>query len=649
MSAIRVLPALLLILAGTFAQLNPGIINDIINRDIYDQTNNELIPLQSNEEWLVLKISFPNDNFDDDKLFDMLEGENSAKSYINSLNSSSNLNITIINSTWKSSLEDSYWGADSKSGRDDVSGNGVQNLVTESTKSLLMDLDLSKWDYNGDGIVDRLLIIHSGNAQESTGESSAIWSHFSGLDDPIIVSDWSIEHYTIVSLSSGLGTVMHEMLHQMGAVDLYDVHSDTPSSNWNGLGIWDIMAGGNWNGNGNLPSLPSSTTLELIGANREIKLNPYSNQSITINPISYDGKSLAIEIAPKEIIRITLRSGGFDSSLPGSGILVEHQDMNNGNLEYNLVNIDPEIAWVKIIEADGNDALLRGRNTGEVGDLFSLGDSFGNEGLRIRDNHGRLVPWTATVSDINTLKNGEITNATIIFQNYNDNEIEILPPRNPMELLPSSASFISIKSLKPCDLEVELIYNSNIINEIYKIKIGTSEIPIIDSFVSQFKGNVRGTVGCTGSVPVDINIDWIKIGHEIVKSEIIAIVPWNKDSSLAIYPDYIGNDSRSYSITLSGAISRIATPITQGELNPGDPILLDIVPDGLLQRGMIAKGEIIFVDGNSLEQRLPITLQAQSPFVGEGLLPWLAQPSNGIFLVAILLSLSILTSRTKNS
>jgi len=649
MSAIRVLPALLLILAGTFAQLNPGIINDIINRDIYDQTNNELIPLQSNEEWLVLKISFPNDNFDDDKLFDMLEGENSAKSYINSLNSSSNLNITIINSTWKSSLEDSYWGADSKSGRDDVSGNGVQNLVTESTKSLLMDLDLSKWDYNGDGIVDRLLIIHSGNAQESTGESSAIWSHFSGLDDPIIVSDWSIEHYTIVSLSSGLGTVMHEMLHQMGAVDLYDVHSDTPSSNWNGLGIWDIMAGGNWNGNGNLPSLPSSTTLELIGANREIKLNPYSNQSITINPISDDGKSLAIEIAPKEIIRITLRSGGFDSSLPGSGILVEHQDMNNGNLEYNLVNIDPEIAWVKIIEADGNDALLRGRNTGEVGDLFSLGDSFGNEGLRIRDNHGRLVPWTATVSDINTLKNGEITNATIIFQNYNDNEIEILPPRNPMELLPSSSSFISIKSLKPCDLEVELIYNSNIINEIYKIKIGTSEIPIIDSFVSQFKGNVRGTVGCTGSVPVDINIDWIKIGHEIVKSEIIAIVPWNKDSSLAIYPDYIGNDSRSYSITLSGAISRIATPITQGELNPGDPILLDIVPDGLLQRGMIAKGEIIFVDGNSLEQRLPITLQAQSPFVGEGLLPWLAQPSNGIFLVAILLSLSILTSRTKNS
>jgi hypothetical protein len=171
----------------------------------------------------------------------------------------------------------------------------------------------------------------------------------------------------------------------------------------------------------------------------------------------------------------------------------------------------------------------------------------------------------------------------------------------------------------------------------------------MDSSVSQFKGNVRGTVGCTGSVPVDINIDWIKIGHEIVKSEIIAIVPWNKDSSLAIYPDYIGNDSRSYSITLSGAISRIATPITQGELNPGDPILLDIVPDGLLQRGMIAKGEIIFVDGNSLEQRLPITLQAQSPFVGEGLLPWLAQPSNGIFLVAILLSLSILTSRTKNS
>ena len=43
-----------------------------------------------------------------------------------------------------------------------------------------------------------------------------------------------------------LGVLVHEMLHQMGAVDLYDVHSDAPTRNWHGLGDWDVMASGNW-------------------------------------------------------------------------------------------------------------------------------------------------------------------------------------------------------------------------------------------------------------------------------------------------------------------------------------------------------------------------------------------------------------------
>ena len=69
----------------------------------------------------------------------------------------------------------------------------------------------------------------------------------------------------------GIGVVVHEMLHQMGAVDLYDVHSDTPSRSWHGLGDWDVMSSGNWIDDGNTPSLPSSTTLDLIGA-----IDPYT-------------------------------------------------------------------------------------------------------------------------------------------------------------------------------------------------------------------------------------------------------------------------------------------------------------------------------------------------------------------------------------
>ena len=71
----------------------------------------------------------------------------------------------------------------------------------------------------------------------------------------------------MASLGSGLegfGTAMHEMLHQMGAYDLYPSDGQQTSV-WKGVGDWDIMASGNWNDDGKTPALPMSSTLETIG------------------------------------------------------------------------------------------------------------------------------------------------------------------------------------------------------------------------------------------------------------------------------------------------------------------------------------------------------------------------------------------------
>ena len=648
MSKVRAVLALLLILLGLLSYSNPQYIDDALERSHNHNSNYNLVELQDNEEWLVLKISFPNKPFDSNDAKKLFEDTYSAEDYIKSLNNNSNLNVTIIEQTWNSPKSDSFWGQDSSEGRDAGSENGVQDLVTNAVKSLLIENDLSKWDFNNDGIVDRLLILHSGDAQESSGQSSSIWSHFSGLDDPIKISTWSIEHYTIVSLSSGLGTLMHEMLHQMGAVDLYDVHSDSPSSNWNGLGDWDIMASGNWNGDGKIPALPSASTMQLIGADRSLNVIP-GNNSFTITPISSGGKSLAIEIAPNEFIRISLRSGGFDSALPGSGILVEHQDKNNGNLENNLVNIDPELAWVKIIEADGDDALIRGRNSGEIGDLFNLDDMFGNLGIQIRDNRGRLVTWTAFVSDIDINDDDSWNNATISFENEAIENLQVLTPREPIVLLEGEKSYAKVDALEACELLINLNYQGISITKEISISSGTSYIEIINSSSSSnLKGHLKGQIGCKNNNSLDIDLDWIKVGHKITNDTIKKIIPWEEDSEISLYPNYLGNGSRTYSISVSGAISRISNPITQGIISPGDPIILAISPNGLLKQGMIAKGELILTDSNSIEERIPIILQAKSPFIGEGFLPWISQPSNGILIICLLSALSILTNTRKN-
>lgn len=648
MSKVRAVMALLLILLGLLSYSNPEYIDNALERSHNHNSNYNLVELQDNEEWLVLKISFPNKPFDSDVAKKLFEDTYSAEDYIKSLNINSNLNVTIIEETWNSPKSDSFWGQDSSEGRDAGSENGVQDLVTNSVTSLLKDNDLSKWDFNNDGILDRLLILHSGDAQESNGQSSSIWSHFSGLDEPIEISKWSIEHYTIVSLSSGLGTLMHEMLHQMGAVDLYDVHSDSPSSNWNGLGDWDIMASGNWNGDGKIPALPSSSTMELIGSERSLNVIPDDN-SFTLKPISLGGKSLAIEIAPNEIIRISLRSGGFDSALPGSGILVEHQDKNNGNLENNLVNIDPEFAWVKIIEADGNDALMRGRNSGELSDLFNLNDKFGNLGIQIRDNRGRLVTWTAYISNVNINDDDSWINATISFENEAIENLKILTPREPIILLEGEKSYAKVDALEECELLTDFNYQGiSIIKEI-SIDPGTSYIEIINSSsISNTKGHLKGQIGCKNSNFLDIDLEWIKVGHKISNNTLEKIISWDEDSEIAFYPDFLGNGSRTYSISVSGAISRISNPVTQGVISPGDPIIIAISPNGLLKQGMIAKGELILTDSNSIEERIPIILQAESPFIGEGFLPWISQPSNGILIICFLSALSILTNVRKN-
>ena len=113
------------------------------------------------------------------------------------------------------------------------------------------------------------------------------------------------------------------MIHQMGAYDLYDVNSDLPSRNWNGLGDWDIMASGNWNGNAMIPAMPGGATLVTINGLGIESVNPRLSQNITLYPMSStqnNTRVVSIDTAPGESVLITYRAdSGFDSALPGAG------------------------------------------------------------------------------------------------------------------------------------------------------------------------------------------------------------------------------------------------------------------------------------------------------------------------------------------
>ena len=208
----------------------------------------------------------------------------------------------------------------------------------------------TKNDMPADGWIDRFLIIHTAEVQEDNGGSGSIWSHYGPLSAMVEVDGYKFDHYTIAGFDSGFGTIIHEMLHQMGALDLYDVHGQGTGEDWNGLGDWDVMASGNWNGvNGRTPALPSLATLDLIGVDRATEIsvnNPGETQNYVLSPLSSAGSGLFIQISPSERVWMAFRgSNGFDSDLPGHGLLVTVQDTSVGDKEQNLINTNPDIPW----------------------------------------------------------------------------------------------------------------------------------------------------------------------------------------------------------------------------------------------------------------------------------------------------------------
>ena len=650
MNKARATAALMVVFFGLIANLYSDVIDDWLSNTIQTQnSSNEeiLVGIQENENWLIIPVSFQGDNFDLDKAQSILESDGPASSYIGQISAEQSiLNVTILDEVWISNYNVNFWGEDSESGRDSGSdGAGVDNLVENAVKDLLSGRDLSPWDFDNNGIVDRLLILHSADPQEISGGSSSIWSHMSGLDNPVKIGKWSINHYTIASTKSGVGTIVHEMLHQMGAFDLYDVHSSLPTSNWNGIGVWGIMASGNWNGNGNTPALPSSSTLELIGIERGILVDPNYGGNFTLSPISDGGNYLNLIIGPGENIKITNRGNyGFDSSLPGHGILVEHQDTNNGDTGSNLVNTDSKNAWLKIIEADGDDALIRNKDSGSGGDVFTDGDIFGNtdtsNGMIIYDNRGRLVSWSASVEYL-----GNDDYLISITPVINTDKINIITPRQPVELLNQESLFVEVVNSEVCDFKIQIqTHNGNVINQtVEKLPTGVISVPVmkIDE-TYPLSGNIIGTMGCDSNFR-QIDLRWHNVGHRIISDSFFLMIDHDKGNTYSILPEYDGDSSRFYNIEIQGAASRIATLEQSQTIIPGDEIEVSVNPDGLLLPGMIARGELVLVDNFGIELRIPITFEAKSTLNSNVIFSWLAEPGNGLFMISILLAISIIS------
>ncbi len=218
-----------------------------------------------------------------------------------------------------------------------------QKLVEDLVDAVDPVVDFGNYDNDGDGDVDVLFVVHAGISSEVSGDAHDIWSHKWGITPRLTGEGVYVSAYTIQPefwFDPGdmtCGVSCHELLHGFGLPDLIDMTFRSY-----GVGRWDIMALGSWNGRmGDSPAHPGAWSLIQLGLARAVNVRDNRPDEL-IRPIGEEGGLIYKlwnygTVSPEYFLLENRRRFGYDAALPGEGLLIWHIDRskyNNDQLWY---------------------------------------------------------------------------------------------------------------------------------------------------------------------------------------------------------------------------------------------------------------------------------------------------------------------------
>jgi immune inhibitor A len=227
-------------------------------------------------------------------------------------------------------------------------------LARENISQVDAVVDFSQFDLNSDGHIDAMFMVHAGADGADNGNVNSCWSHaipsFNYMTNDGVVIDGvtNVPEFAMVTEARDttmccIAVMCHELGHLAGLPDLYDYSRN----DW-GPGYWGLMSYGAWGAGGNTPWSPSH-----LEAWSTIEAGFVTPTVITHD--TFDLRVLDVETHP--VVYRVWRNGvntpdtcfllenrqqkGFDSPLPGAGLLIWHIDQSQSGM-YNVVDLEED-------------------------------------------------------------------------------------------------------------------------------------------------------------------------------------------------------------------------------------------------------------------------------------------------------------------
>ena len=253
-----------------------------------------------------------------------------------------------------------YYGGNDSEGNDEHPAE----MVIEALKLANGDVNYANYDWDGDGTVEQVYVVYAGKGEADGGAASTIWPHEYDLNsanyfgdgagrqrlDGVYINTYACggEQNGSTGETAGIGTMCHEFSHCLGYPDFYD----TDYSGGQGMFQWDLMDSGSYNGDGYQPAGYTSYERWVAGWKEPIELvntqqvsNMAALQTTGSNSYIIYNKGNRNEYYLLENRQKT----GWDTSLPGKGLLILHVDYNATAWANNKPNDDPShqrMTWV---------------------------------------------------------------------------------------------------------------------------------------------------------------------------------------------------------------------------------------------------------------------------------------------------------------